>query len=105
MRRHLSYPLPGAAIALALAVGLPTLVRADAGGERAALARLEHEIAALEPLIREAQAQAPSNARIRFRYDWLRTDLRRVRRGIQDHIDAPRAEPRPVPPLRGDYRR
>ena len=30
--------------------------------------------------------------------------LERVRAGIREHIDAPRNEPRTVPPLRGDYR-
>lgn len=78
---------------------------ADADGEREALARLAHEIEALAPLVAQAEAQANPDARIRFRYDWLRRDLERVRAGIREHIDAPRAEPRKVEPLRGDYRR
>ncbi|MCP4305808.1 MAG: conjugal transfer protein [bacterium] len=78
---------------------------ADAEGEREALARLVHELKALEPVIKQAEAQSPREARVRLRYDWLRTDLRRVAQGIQDHINAPRAEPRQVAPLRGDYRR
>lgn len=78
---------------------------ADADGEREALARLTHEIDALAPLVAKAEAQAKPDARIRFRYEWLRQDLERVRTGIQAHIDAPRAEPRKVEPLRGDYRR
>lgn len=78
---------------------------ADPDAEREALARLHHEIEVLEPLIRTAQSQANSDARIRFRYDWLRQDLARLRLGVQEHIDAPRAEPRTFPPLRGDYRR
>ena len=77
---------------------------ADPGAERESLARLIHEIESLSPLIATAQSQASPDARIRFRYDWLRQDLGRIRRGIQDHIDAPRSEPRTVPPLRGDYR-
>jgi RAQPRD family integrative conjugative element protein len=51
-----------------------------------------------------AESQALPDTRIRFRYDWLRQDLHRIRDGIQDHIDAPRSEPRRFPPLRGDYR-
>jgi len=78
---------------------------ADADAEREALARVAHELEALEPLIRTAQSQANPDARIRFRYDWLRHDLARVRLGVQEHIDAPRAEPRSFAPLRGDYRR
>ena len=90
------------AVAATFAVGH---ARADADAEREAFARLFHEIEALEPLIRSAESQANPDARIRFRYDWLRQDLARVRLGIQEHIDAPRAEPRTFPPLRGDYRR
>lgn len=78
---------------------------ADADAERDALARIAHELDALEVLIRKAESQAEPDARIRFRYDWLRQDLERVQQGIQDHIDAPRSEPRAFPPLRGDYRR
>jgi RAQPRD family integrative conjugative element protein len=77
---------------------------ADVDGERAVLARLAHELVSLDPLIRTAESHADPNARVHFRYDWLRQDLERVRRGIQDHIDAPRAEPRSFPPLRGNYR-
>lgn len=78
---------------------------ADADAEREALARIAHELDALETLIRKAESQAEPDARIRFRYDWLRQDLSRMQHGIQEHIDAPRAEPRSFPPLRGDYRR
>ena len=89
-----------------LATALPVpFASADADGERAALARIDHELQAIEPLITAASSQASPDARIRFQYDWLRQDVDRIRRGIQAHIDAPRAEPRSFPPLRGDYRR
>lgn len=78
---------------------------ADPDSERAALARLIHDIEALEPLVREAEGHADYDARVRFRYDWLREDLERVRMGIREHMNAPRAMPREIPPLRGDYRR
>jgi len=78
---------------------------ADADGERAALARIVHELNAIEPLIAEAASQTNPDARIRFQYAWLRQDLNRIRLGIQGHIDVPRSEPRTFPPLRGDYRR
>ena len=80
-------------------------VFADADAEREVLARIVHELSALDTLVREAESQAVPDARIHFRYDWLRQDMSRMQRGIQDHIDAPRAEPRTFPPLRGDYRR
>ena len=78
---------------------------ADADGERAALARITHELQAIRPLIDQAASQANPDARIRFQYEWLRQDIDRIRLGIQAHIDAPRSEPRTFPPLRGDYRR
>ena len=99
--RHVSVFLVGA---LAAVVPLQ-LTHADAEGERAALARVIHELLALDPLVRSAESQANPDARVRFRYDWLRQDLERVRLGIQEHINAPRAQPRSFPPLRGDYRR
>ncbi len=78
---------------------------ADADGERALLARIVHELQTIEPLVTEAAAQADPDARVRFQYDWLRQDLDRVRLGIEAHMNAPRAQPRSFPPLRGDYRR
>jgi len=93
-----------AAIISLLALFMAAPAFADADAERDALARLIHEIKALEPLIATAESQASPDARIRFRYDWLRQDLERIRAGVQEHIDAPRNEPRKVPPLRGDYR-
>ena len=99
--RHISILLAGM-----LAAVMPLhLARADAEGEREQLARVIHELQAIEPLLRAAESQANPDARVRFRYDWLRQDLQRVRSGIQEHINAPRAEPRSFPPLRGDYRR
>ena len=78
---------------------------ADADGERAALARIIHELQAIDPLVTEAASQSNPDARVRFQYKWLRQDLARLRAGVQEHIDAPRAEPRTFPPLRGDYLR
>ena len=74
---------------------------ADSDGERTALAMLVHELESLAPLIDEASAQAEPDTRIRFQYDWLRQDLAHIRTGIAEHINAPRAEPRKVPPLKG----
>ncbi len=78
---------------------------ADADGEREVLARINHELQTIIPLINQAASQANPDARIRFQYDWLKQDIDRIRGGIQEHIDTPRSEPRTFPPLRGDYRR
>ena len=78
--------------------------RADEDQERENLARLEHDIRLLQAQVRSAAAQGNSMARVQFRYDWLDQDLELMRRAVADHLDAPR-QPRPVPPLKGDYRR
>ena len=82
-----------------------TPATADTDAERAVLARLIHEINATKPLFGEAQSQSDPDARIRFQYGWLRQDLDRIILGIREHLDAPRAQPRTFPPLKGDYRR
>lgn len=88
----------------ALSAGGPAMA-ADSIDEREALARLAHEVATLAPLIDAAKAVAKPGARVRFRYDWLRRDLARVREGLLEHAHADQAEPRQIEPLRGDYRR
>ena len=100
MKRHLWLP---SFLIIGLVVTPAAL--ADADAEREALARIIHEIHALETLINRAEANAEQDSRIRFRYDWLRQDLKQTKDGIQSHIDSPRAQPRSFPPLRGDYRR
>ena len=75
----------------------------DEDSERERLARIENELAHVQALVSEAGRNAPAGARVQFRYDWLMADLEMVRDAIQQHLDAPR-QPRPVPPLRGDYR-
>lgn len=93
-----------AAVAAVVSLLSVASAMADPDAERESLARLIHEIEALAPLVDTAESQASPDTRIRFRYDWLRQDLERIRAGIQEHIDAPRTEPRTFPPLRGDYR-
>ncbi len=93
---------------IAIPILLATLIpagSASAETERDYLARIAHEIDALAPLIDKAEARADKAARIRFRYDWLRRDLQRIREGVIEHATADQAAPRQYPPLRGDYRR
>ena len=100
MKRHLWLPS-----FLIIGLVVTPAAFADADAEREALAKVIHELNALESLIKRAEANAEQDSRIRFRYDWLRQDLKQIKDGIQSHIDAPRAQPRSFPPLRGDYRR
>lgn len=75
----------------------------DADTERENLARIASEIERVQVMVSEAAQTAPTGERVKFRYDWLLRDLGQLREGITAHVDAPR-QPRPVPPLRGDYR-
>lgn len=75
----------------------------DADTERENLARISSELERVQVMVKEAADRAPSGQRVKFRYDWLLQDLQMLREGVNDHVDAPR-QPRPVPPLRGDYR-
>ena len=92
-------------ISLIFGISISPLMYADVDAEREALSNILHELQAVESLIDKAQAQRQEDARIRFQYRWLREDLGLIRNGIQSHLNAPRAQPRSFPPLRGDYRR
>ncbi|RCW66202.1 RAQPRD family integrative conjugative element protein [Pseudorhodoferax soli] len=102
--RNLTDASLGFAILAAAAAFVPTGAHAaDEELEREQLARIAHEIAQLEVMVAAAAQTKPTGQRVRFRYEWLQRDLLLVREGITQHTDAPR-QPRPVPPLRGDYR-
>lgn len=75
----------------------------DTESERENLARIENELAVVQQMVAAASRDAPPSQRVNFRYEWLVNDLDVMRRGIQQHLNAP-MQPRPVEPLRGDYR-
>lgn len=92
-----------------LCIAAPLLVctgiaRAAPDSERESLAHIAQELRRLQAQVAQAARTADTSARVKFRYDWLEKDLELVLRGVTDHLDAPR-QPRPVPPLAGDYRR
>lgn len=91
------------ALMLAAAAAVGNAHAADAESERANLARIEAELAQVQQMVAAASRDAPPAQRVNFRYDWLISDLDIMRRGIQQHLNAPQ-QPRPVEPLRGDYR-
>ena len=92
-------------ISLIFGVSISPVMYADVDAEREMLSSIIHELQAVESLIDKAQAQSEEDTRIQFQYRWLREDLGLIKSGIQSHINAPRAQPRSFPPLRGDYRR
>ena len=72
--------------------------------ELSKLSRLEHELALLQPLIREAQAAA-LQGRAQFDYEQLLLDLATVRLGIRKYRAGELGQPREIEALSGDYRR
>lgn len=77
----------------------------DSDNERARLAGIAKELALIERLSFESEAKADASARTKFNYDALRSDINSMRTGIEEHVQAPRTEPRRVAPLLGDYRK
>ena len=65
MKRHLWLPS-----FLIIGLVVTPAAFADADAEREALAKVIHEINALDSLIKRAEANAEQDSRIRFRYDW-----------------------------------
>lgn len=90
-------------LALACAICAP-IYHADTVAEHKALQQIVKELKQLDKLIDKAEREANPSERIRFRYDWLRRDIKLMKDGIQDHLDGPSTEPRTFEPLQGDYR-
>lgn len=100
---HAQQPAPTQAQAHDVPSHRALRILGDEEQERERLATIAAELAHLQALALRAAEVAPAGQRVRFRYDWLARDLQLMRDGIEQHSDAQR-QPRPVPPLRGDYR-
>ena len=81
---------------------LPTF--ASSATEAETLARIDHELTALDALVQKAKLQADTEQRIQFDYQALEADLELVKQGIRRHVLSPRSQPRTYPALKGDYR-
>lgn len=90
-------------VALACAVVSGSAL-ADVAEEREQLRAAQAELNQLQLRLNVAEAAADPDARIRFRYDWLRRDLAIIRRGIQAQIDASTCSAKKKQRVRGDYR-
>ena len=76
---------------------------ADSVQEKTDLARISNILNAVYPLIDDARQQAIPNARVEFRYDWLRKDIQAIQAGIAEKINMSKVEPRTVTPLKTRY--
>ena len=76
----------------------------DDAPEHERLAALVRQIELADRLAEHTASTAPQErARYHFDYDRLRSDLQRVRTGLQDYLVPQRAQPRDPIPLSGDY--
>ncbi|BBP46314.1 hypothetical protein THMIRHAS_16870 [Thiosulfatimonas sediminis] len=73
--------------------------------ERKALMDLLSHLQQTDALIQRAQQYQRPDQRIKFRYDWLRADLYKIKRSMLDHLNNPENQPRYFEPLNDDYRR
>ncbi|WP_206199085.1 RAQPRD family integrative conjugative element protein [Thiomicrorhabdus indica] len=73
--------------------------------EREILRSLASYLQQANTIIHKAQAHQREEQRIKFRYDWLEQDLRKIVYSIQDHLNQPERQPREFEPVSGDYRR
>ncbi len=71
--------------------------------ERTRLAKLVQEIDFMQKRVAAIKRQAPSDDRLHFNYRALETDLRLMRSGITQYINASLKLGRVIKPLRGHY--
>ena len=83
----------------------PSIVQQTNSNEKQALIRLARYLEELNALIDEAEFHAQADARIRFDYRQLRSDLSAVTQGIHSHIQLPEFLPRSIDPIPGEYGR
>ena len=76
-----------------------------ATAEQRTLSRLATELRFILNLVRESQAHADPDARIRFDYGLLIRDLRNMIGGIEAHAVPSSASLDSIEPIPGDYRR
>ena len=81
------------------------IVQRVATAEQRTLSRLATELRFVLNLVRESQAQADPDARIRFDYGLLIRDLRNMIAGIEAHAVPSSASLDSIEPIPGDYQR
>ena len=71
--------------------------------ERSALSRLSRELALTMIIVDEAERNQPKNPEYSFRYSSLRTDIDKIIKGIETHLNRPNRVPKNIAPLFGAY--
>jgi RAQPRD family integrative conjugative element protein len=91
--------------AMVALVGQQPVWAADVASERAELALVVRELDMVDRLAAQG-AQLPRDGSARYHLDYVRlhADIARVRDGVQDYLEPPRAQPRDPSVLYGHYR-
>lgn len=77
---------------------------ADTEIENEDLVRITRVLNSLTPLINEAEQQSDPNSRVVFNYDALRSDINKIKQGIQQKWNPTLTlDPKIVKPVDGDY--
>lgn len=108
MARSITLPHALSPVLAMLALLSPTLPAqpAENDREREHLAAIVRQIDVLDRLARQSAAASPLQ-RSRYYFDYRRfdADVRRIRAGVTDYLNPPRAQPRDPTVLDGHYRR
>ena len=81
----------------------PTI--ADSDLERNNLSKLASEIDFLLDHVDKIRHTPITDQRLIFNYDYLKSDLLKIRAGINDHLNKSLASGRRIEPLMGDYQK
>lgn len=76
---------------------------ADNDQMNATLARINMILSQINPLINSAQKEQDPNARVKFQFNTLRSDISKIQSGIAEQINLVSIQPRNVMPISGDY--
>jgi len=71
--------------------------------ERAALARIIHEVNLIEQMVTDAERNKSNTSQYTFQYPSLKSDLNAIVEGIQAHLSRPSRMPKAVAPLIKNY--
>ena len=88
-----------------LAPAPTTILRPARSIEARTLKRLLIELRRIDSLVIEASYHADPDARMRFDYELLRRDIRRISNGVEAHVRAEALIPPRLEPISGDYHR
>lgn len=86
-----------------ITAGLSAPTYAITDQERSVLQRLYTELEIITAIVNEAQNAVNPNDRRQVDYQSLRADLEKIQQGILDVVNTERREPRPLPPIEGEY--